>query len=187
VIEHFSADARRALAASEREAKLLRHRQVGTEHVLLGLLRVEDAVAARALRLLGVTYRKARRRIVRLVDVGGEAVDGRVSFTPRVREILEDAYSGSNWVPLVVATSLDRAAPPTERATAPRLRMPGPRPVQTEELLLALLAHGEGVAAAVLESFGVDLEKLAVACNRARLGDLPPLIVGGPPSWPPSL
>src|SRR5690349_16673014 len=119
MIEQFSADARRALAASEREARLLGHDRVATEHVLLGILRDDGSVAAQALRVLGVTYRKARRRIVRLVDAGGARAEGPLPFTPRVREILEDAYSGSTWLPLVVETSLETKAPRLSPAPRP--------------------------------------------------------------------
>jgi ATP-dependent Clp protease ATP-binding subunit ClpC len=84
VIERFSTHAREALAAAEREARSLKHSQIGTEHVLLGLLRIEESVAAQALRLMGVTHRKARRRITGLVDVGPTAPAGPLAFTPRV-------------------------------------------------------------------------------------------------------
>src|SRR3954454_318900 len=76
VIERFSTHAREALAAAEREARSLKHAQIGTEHVLLGLLRVEESLAAQALRLMGVTHRKARRRITALVDTGHEKPTG---------------------------------------------------------------------------------------------------------------
>ena len=186
MIEDFSIDARKAMAASEREARSLKHHHVGTEHLLLGLLRSEDSVAARALRLLGVTHRKARRQIMRLVDVGAEKADGPLSFTPRVREIVEDAFSGSRWLPLVVETSLDAHLPRPPSAAAPRLRPSGRREVQAEELLFALLAHGEGLAAHILRGFGVDLDKLAVAIHRARLPEsAQSLFPEGPLRWPP--
>jgi ATP-dependent Clp protease ATP-binding subunit ClpC len=186
VIQDFSIDARRALAASEREARLLKHHQVATEHLLLGLLRVEDSIAARALRSLGVSYGKARRQVARLVDTGTESVAGPLAFTPRAREIIEDAFNGSTWLPLVVATSLDARMPRPLSSPAPRLRASRRREVQADELLFALLAHGEGVAAHVLDRLGVDLEKLAVAVHRARLPDAPQNIVfEGSLPWPP--
>ena len=88
MIDRFSPRCRQALAAAEREARSLKHGQIATEHLLLGLLRVEDSVAAHALRLAGVSHAKARRRIVQLVDVGSERPKGPLSFTPRVREII---------------------------------------------------------------------------------------------------
>jgi ATP-dependent Clp protease ATP-binding subunit ClpC len=186
VINEFSIDARRALAASEREARLLKHHQVATEHLLLGLLRVEDSIAARALRSLGVSYAKARRQVARLVDTGADSVAGPVAFTPRVREIIEDAFSGSTWLPLIVQTSLNARMPRPLSSPAPRLRSSRRREIQADELLFALLAHGEGVAAHVLARLGVDLEKLAVAVHRARLPEAPQnILVEGSLHWPP--
>jgi ATP-dependent Clp protease ATP-binding subunit ClpC len=186
VIEHFSIEARRALAASEREARLLKHNQVATEHLLLGLLCVEDSIPARALRSLGVSYARARRQVERLVDTGAERVAGPVEFTPRVREIIEDAFSGATWLPLVVETSLDAHTPSPLTSPAPLLRASRRREVQADELLFALLAHGEGVAAHVLGQLDIDLEKLAMAVHRARLPEAPrnPL-VAGTLRWPP--
>ncbi|HEY1366438.1 MAG TPA: Clp protease N-terminal domain-containing protein [Gaiellaceae bacterium] len=185
MVERFSLHCRLALAASEREARSLKHPHVATEHVLLGLLSVEDSVAAQALRLLGVTRRKARRSIVRLVDVGRERQQGALSFTPRVREIIEDAFSGSSWMPLVIQTSLEPVEICAPVSRAPRLR-PGVRhEVRSEELLFALLAHGEGVAAHVLSGFDVDLAKLAVAIQRVRFSGAPATLFQAPSRWPP--
>jgi ATP-dependent Clp protease ATP-binding subunit ClpC len=165
VIDRFSENCRRVLVAAEREARFLGHGQIATEHVLLGLLRVEASCASRALRMMGVTYGKTRRRVTSLVDAGPGRSEGPLAFTPRVREILEDAYTGSVWLPRVAQT--DVQGPVLEQPLAPRLRQPR-REVRGEELLFALLAHGEGVAARILGDFGVDLDKLAVAIQRAR-------------------
>ena len=97
MLERFSENCRKALVAAEREARRSRHGQVATEHVLLGLLRVDESCAARGLRLMGVTYAKARRRVAALVDAGPGRVEGPLSFTPRVREIPEDAFTGAAW------------------------------------------------------------------------------------------
>jgi Clp amino terminal domain, pathogenicity island component len=176
LIDRFSVHCREAFVAAEREARLLKHGHIGTEHVLLGLLRIEESVAAQALRLMGVTHRKARRAIVRLVDVGADRVEGRITFTPRVREVIEDAFTGSIWMPRLAKGLIGLSAPrissttPTCRpvsADAPRLSQ-GRVEVHTEQLLLALIAHGEGVAAHVLAQFGIDLEKAAVATTDVR-------------------
>jgi ATP-dependent Clp protease ATP-binding subunit ClpA len=186
VVERFSLHCRQALAASEREARSLKHSDIATEHVLLGLLSVEDSVAAQALRLLGVTRRKARRGIVRLVDVGSERPTGSLSFTPRVREIIEDAFSGSTWLPLVIQTNLGPAELCPPAARAPRLRPGLRREIRSEELLFALLAHGEGLAAHLLSGFDVDLAKLAAATERVRLaGAVPTMLFQAPRRWPP--
>ncbi|MGD0714719.1 MAG: Clp protease N-terminal domain-containing protein [Gaiellaceae bacterium] len=135
-----------------------------------------------------MTHRKARRHVVRLVDVGAERVEGPISFTPRVREIIEDAFSGSIWLPLLVKTTVGPSCEPTPPVSrhAPRLRANPRSEVRTEELLLALIAHGEGVAAHALSDLGVDLDKVAVASQYARS----PYPTFGPPfkqtEWPPA-
>lgn len=177
MIERFSSHCRAALVAAEHEARLLNHGQIATEHVLLGLLRVEESIAAQALRLLGVTHRKAKRRIVRLVDVGPASVDRPLSFTPRVREVIEDAFTGSIWLPQLGQSFVGPAFEPSPTTpwgtrvppNAPRL-IQGPVEVRTEDLLFALITHGEGVAAAVLAELGVDLEQAAAASLHVRWG-----------------
>jgi ATP-dependent Clp protease ATP-binding subunit ClpA len=176
LIERFSPHCRHALVASEREARALKHGQIGTEHVLLGLLSIEASVAAQALRLMGVTRRKARRRILRLIDPGAESVNGRIAFTPRVREILEDALTGCVWTQRLGASLVGPAFQPSSTTPwhtpvspdAPRLSQRLVE-VRTEHLLLALIAHGEGIAGHVLSQLGIDLEKAAVATQSVRL------------------
>jgi ATP-dependent Clp protease ATP-binding subunit ClpC len=99
LIERFTSHAREALAAAEREARALEHREVATEHLLLGLLRVEESVAARALRLLEVRYEAALVWIRELVDVGSDPVPDRLSFDSGVRAVVEDAFTGAVWIP----------------------------------------------------------------------------------------
>ena len=160
MIERFNPDARQVLAAAEREARLLKHGSVATEHLLLGLLKV-DCVGGRALQLLGVTHRKARRRVVRLVDVGAVRVEPPLHFTPRSREVIEDAFTGAQWQQKLGETFVGNAVGPRPRPRAlPR--------VSSEQLAFALVAPGEGVASHVLHELGVDLEKLAIAVMSAR-------------------
>jgi ATP-dependent Clp protease ATP-binding subunit ClpC len=181
MIERFSVHCRETLTAAEREARSLKHAQIATEHVLLGLLRVEESVAAQALRLMGVTHRKARRRIVRLVDVGQARVEGPVTFTPRVKEILEDAFTGAVWTQRLGQCLVD----PAFRASQP-IGRPWVE-VRTEQVLLALIAHGDGVAAHVLAELGVDLEKAAVTTTHVRFPQLEQLreVFAPAVSWPP--
>lgn len=186
MLERFDDEARRALAQAEREARALKHGYVGTEHLLLALLHDEGAIAARALRLLGVNRRKARARILKLVDVGAKRVEGPIAFTPRVKEIIEDAFLGA--VPAM------RGAPAKERPVLvgpavvppPRMIQRGLAPfagarrlarlaalqkgykVGSSDLLLALVAHEEGVGSHVLRELGVDLERAFAAATRVR-------------------
>jgi ATP-dependent Clp protease ATP-binding subunit ClpC len=192
VIDRFSPHCRQVLAAAEREARSLRHGQVASEHVLLGLLRIEDSVAARALRLAGVTHAKARRRILRLVDVGSQRPPGPLSFSPRVREIVEDAFTGRVWTLRLGQSLIGPSFKPSTdtpsggyvSAAAPRLSQ-GRVEVRTQDLLLALIAHGEGVAARVLAELGVDMEKAAVA-TQSLISPLPaPVPYEHSATWPP--
>jgi len=193
VVDRFSLNSRRALAATEREARLLKHGRVATEHLLLGLLRTEDSVAARTLRLMGATYAKARRHIVRLVDVGSERPAGAVSFTPRVREIIEDALTGSLWLVRLGESLVGPAFEPSPMtpletpvpAAAPRFGH-GRVEVRTEDLLLALIAHGEGVAVHVLSELGVDIERAAVSCLNVRFPRPQEWTFQAAAEWPPS-
>ena len=177
MIERFTSHAREALAAAEREARALGHCEVATEHLLLGLLRVEESVAARALRLLDVRYEAALARIRELVDAGSDPVPGRLSFDSGVRAVVEDAFTGAVWIPSLGRSLVGASFSPSPTtpwgtpvsAEAPRLSQ-GRVKVRTEDLLLALIAHGEGVGAQVLADLGVDLERAAVATTEIRSG-----------------
>ena len=187
MVERFSLNSRRALAATEREARSLKHGHVATEHLLLGLLRTEDSVAARALRLMGVTYAKARQQH------GSERPAGAVSFTPRVREIIEDALTGSLWLVRLGESLVGPAFEPSPMtplgtpvpAAAPRFGH-GRVEVRTEDLLLALIAHGEGVAVHVLSELGVDIERAAVSCLNVRFPRPREWTFEAAAEWPPS-
>jgi ATP-dependent Clp protease ATP-binding subunit ClpC len=188
VIDRFSENCRKALVAAEREARMLGHGQVATEHVLLGLLRVEASCASRALRLMGVTYAKARRRVTSLVDVDPGRSEGPLAFTPRVREIVEDAFTGAVWSQRLGKSLVGPSFEPSPESLS--LVSCGQARVSTENLLLALIAHGEGVAARVLAEFGVDLTKAAVATTHVRFprpeGFELRLPFRQEPGWPPS-
>src|SRR5919197_2669638 len=141
MLERFDEQARRALAQAEREARALRHGYVGTEHLLLALLHEQESVAARALRLLGINRRKARTRILKLVDMGSKAPEGSIAFTPRMKEILEDAFLGV--APSGPCDPLGKAPPARSVRRAPRLVLQKGAKVGSNQLLLALIAHGE--------------------------------------------
>ena len=197
VIDRFSRHCREALGAAEREARALKHGHVATEHLLLGLLRVEDSVAARGLRLLGVTHAKVRRRLVRPVDVGAERPERSLQFTPRVREIIEDAFTGSVWMQRLGESLVGPSFKPTAEtpwrtpvsADAPRLSQPDVK-VRSENLLLALIAQGEGAAVNVLSDLGVDLAKAAMATQHVRFQRPEeyslPMPFRPPAEWPPT-
>jgi ATP-dependent Clp protease ATP-binding subunit ClpA len=114
------------------EARTLGHNYIGTEHLLLGLLREEDGVAAMALRSLGVGLEEARDHIRRVVGPGGEMPTGQVPFTPRSKKVLELAKRE--------ALSL------------------GHKAIGTEHILLGLARENQGVGARILLDLGADAE-----------------------------
>ncbi len=85
MFERFTERARLAGVLAQEEARALMHNYVGTEHILLGLLREEDGVAARTLASLDVTVERVRAEVVRIVGSGEEVVAGQVPFTPRAK------------------------------------------------------------------------------------------------------
>lgn len=134
--EKFTERARRAIVYAQEEARLLNHAYVGTEHILLGILRDEDGIAAQALLALDISLEDVREQIEEMIGHGeGVVSDGRqIPFTPRAKKVLE----------LALRESLQL----------------GHNYIGTEHLLLGILREGEGVAARVLENLGADLEKV---------------------------
>ena len=113
---------------------MLNHNYIGTEHILLGLLRVEDGLAAMALTSMGVSLEAARRDVGEIVGRGSQVPRGHIPFTPRAKKVLE--------------LSLREA-----------LQL-GHNYIGTEHILLGLIREGEGVAAQVLQKLGADLNRV---------------------------
>ena len=132
MFERFSDRARRAVVWSQEEARRLNHNYIGTEHILLGLIREGQGVAAKALESLGVSLEVARQRVEEVVLPGQHTPTGHVPFTPRAKTVLE-----------------------LSRREAQRL---GHNYIGTEHILLGLLREGDGVAAQVLVALGADLD-----------------------------
>ena len=74
---------------AQEESRALTHNYIGTEHLLLGLLREEEGLAARVLESLDITVDRVRAQVVRIVGSGQEITSGRIPFTPRAKEVLE--------------------------------------------------------------------------------------------------
>jgi len=125
MFERFTEQARHVVVYAQEEARALNHDYIGTEHLLLGLLREGDGLAARALRSHGLELDRVRADVVRIVRVGEAPPRGQVPFTPRATRVIELAA---------------RAAE---------------RDIRTEHLLVGLAQENEGVAAQVLIDFGV--------------------------------
>ncbi|MFO7152663.1 MAG: ATP-dependent Clp protease ATP-binding subunit [Bacillota bacterium] len=129
----FTERAQKVIAYAQEEARRLNHNVVGTEHILLGLIREGEGVAARALQNLGVELTKVREQVERLIGIGPFTVQGPIGYTPRAKRVLELALDESR-----------------------RLKH---NYVGTEHILLGLIREGEGVAAQVLANLGVSLDK----------------------------
>src|SRR5207253_7748519 len=89
VFERFTERARQVVVLAQEEARALKHNYIGTEHLLLGLLREEKGVAARVLESLGVSFDGARAQIERIVGAGDSAPTRQIPFTPRAKKVLE--------------------------------------------------------------------------------------------------
>jgi prophage maintenance system killer protein len=126
----FTDRARRTIVLAQHEARLLQHHYIGTEHLLLGLLREGEGVAARTLESLGVSREAARGQVEEIIGRGPEPAPSHIPFTPRAKKVLE--------LSLREALAL------------------GHTYIGTEHLLLALLREGHGVAAQVLVRLGAD-------------------------------
>jgi ATP-dependent Clp protease ATP-binding subunit ClpC len=134
VFERFTDRARRSVVFAQEEARMLNHNYIGTEHILLGLLREEEGVAAKALTNLGVSLEAVRRDVGEIVGRGSEVARGHIPFTPRAKKVLE--------------LSLREA-----------LQL-GHNYIGTEHILLGLIREGEGVAAQVLQKLGAGLNQV---------------------------
>ncbi|BAC12049.1 ATP-dependent protease ATP-binding subunit ClpC [Oceanobacillus iheyensis] len=128
----FTERAQKVLALSQEEAVRLGHNNIGTEHILLGLVREGEGIAAKALQSLGLEVSKIQEEVEKLIGVGKQPTQS-IHYTPRAKKVVE--------------LSQDEA------------RKLGHSYVGTEHILLGLIREGEGVAARVLNNLGVSLNK----------------------------
>jgi ATP-dependent Clp protease ATP-binding subunit ClpC len=134
--DKFTERARKVLSLSQEEAQRFQHNYIGTEHLLLGLVREGEGVAAVVLSNLGVELNKVRDTVEAIIGRGDRIVLGEIGLTPRAKKVIELA--------------IDEA------------RRLNHHYIGTEHLLLGLVREGEGIAAGVLESMGVNLEKVRI-------------------------
>ncbi len=132
--DKFTDRARKVLTLAQEEAQRFNHNYIGTEHLLLGLVREGDGVAAKVLANMGVQLPKVRSAVEFIIGRGESMIMGEIGLTPRAKKVIELA--------------VDEA------------RRLNHHYIGTEHLLLGLVREGEGVAAGVLESLGVNLEKV---------------------------
>ena len=130
----FTERARQVVVLAQDEARALKHNYIGTEHILLGLLREEEGLAARVLGSLDITVEQVRAQVARIVGQGDEVTSGQIPFSPRAKKVLELA--------LREALSLRHDY------------------IGTEHILLGLVRENEGVAARILLDLGADAETI---------------------------
>jgi ATP-dependent Clp protease ATP-binding subunit ClpC len=87
--ERFAASARQVIVLAEEEARTIKHDYIGTEHILLGLVRVEDGLAAQVLKTLDITAERVRAQVVRIVGSGEVVTTGQIPFTPSAKKMFE--------------------------------------------------------------------------------------------------
>jgi ATP-dependent Clp protease ATP-binding subunit ClpC len=146
VFQRFTARARDVVVSAQDEARLLRHNYIGTEHLLLGLLRDADSVAGRLLAGRAVGLDGARVEVARIIGEGDVVREGEIPFTPRAKKVLE------------------RASRAAERLDSDH--------VDTGHILFGVAEVRSGVAARVLVELGVDLDGLTTEIAR-RAGGTP--------------
>jgi ATP-dependent Clp protease ATP-binding subunit ClpC len=133
MFERFTDRARRVVVLAQEEARMLDHDYIGTEHILLGLVREGQGVAAKALEAMGIGLNAVRQEVEEIIGRGQSAKAGHIPFTPRAKKVLE--------------LSLREA-----------LQL-GHTYIGTEHILLGLIREGDGVAAQVLVRLGADLDR----------------------------
>jgi ATP-dependent Clp protease ATP-binding subunit ClpC len=134
MFERFTDRARRVVVCAQEEARGLDHNYIGTEHILLGLVREGDGVAAKALESLGISLETVRQRVEEIIGRGQHTPSGHIPFTPRAKKVMELSLRES--------------------------RQLGHHYIGTEHILLGLISEGEGVAAQVLTGLGAEHDRV---------------------------
>lgn len=134
IFRRFSPQAREVIISAQQEARALHHNFIGTEHLLLGLLRDRDGAAGRALHALGISPGAAREQVLDIIGEGKQEPTGHIPFTPRSKRVIELAVR-----------------------EAVRL---GHLHVGTEHILLGLVSEGDGVAWHVLDRLGATVPRV---------------------------
>jgi hypothetical protein len=142
MFERFSHDARLVVVGAQEEARERGHNFIGGEHLLLALLRQKGSAAVRALEAMGVDLADVRAQVDAAIGTGSRAPSGHIPFTPSAKRVLECA--------LREALQLEDTS------------------IGTEHVLLGIVREREGVAASVLMTYGVDLERARAAVVEER-------------------
>jgi ATP-dependent Clp protease ATP-binding subunit ClpC len=132
--DKFTERARKVLSLAQEEAQRFQHNYIGTEHLLLGLVREGEGVAAKVLKNLGIELHQVRSKVEFIIGRGDRIVLGEMGLTPRAKKVIELA--------------IDEA------------RRLNHHYIGTEHILLGLVREGEGIAAGVLESLGATMKRV---------------------------
>jgi ATP-dependent Clp protease ATP-binding subunit ClpC len=144
LFERFTERAREVIVLAQDEARALKHNYIGTEHILLGLLREEEGLAARVLASLGVTLAEVRAQVERIIGQGDEPTTSQIPFTPRAKKVLEFALREAQAL--------------------------GHNHIGTEHVLLGIARENEGVAARILLDFDIDADRIRAEVIRTLGG-----------------
>jgi hypothetical protein len=144
MLKRFTDRARRVVVLAEEEARMLDHNWIGTEHLLLGLIRERDGVAAKALESLGISLQAVRQRVEEIIGRGQQVPAEVIPFTPRAKKVLE--------LSLLEAIQLRHDY------------------IGTEHILLGLIREGDGVAPQVLVKLGAEPNRVRLQVLRLLHG-----------------
>jgi ATP-dependent Clp protease ATP-binding subunit ClpC len=152
----FTEKAEKAISYSQESAASLQHNYVGTEHLLLGLLKEGSGVAARVLQAQGITEEKVLSQIEVLIGRGTEPADQTIGFTPRTKRVMELSFREA--------------------------RKMGHNYIGTEHILLGIMKEGDSVAVRILLDLGIDLQKLIAEVVRLVSEEAPSAASSAPKS-----
>jgi hypothetical protein len=153
VFERFTEPARHVIQLAQEEARAFKHDYIGTEHILIGLLREEQGLAARVLQGLEITVEQVREQVLTTVGSGETVTSGQIPFTPRAKKVLELA--------LREALSLSDHY------------------IDTEHILLGLVAENEGLAARLLRDLGAPPDRIRSEVLSLHSGSSGRVVSGG--------
>jgi ATP-dependent Clp protease ATP-binding subunit ClpC len=134
MFERFTDQARRVVTLAQEEARMLKHNRIGTEHILLGLIQVDEGVAAESLESLGISLAAVRDQVEEIIGHGRWAPPVNIPYAPQAKKVLD--------MSLREALAL------------------GHHTIGTEHILLGLIREGESPAAQVLATLGADLGRV---------------------------
>jgi ATP-dependent Clp protease ATP-binding subunit ClpC len=151
MFETFHQRARRVVVLAKEEARMLNHNYIGTEHILLGLIREGEGIAAQVLESFGISLDAVRQQVEEIIGQGNQAPSGHIPFTQRAKKALELSRRESLQL--------------------------GQNYIGTEHILLGLIDEGEDVAAQALVRLGADLSQMRQRVLQLLQGYLTPLAV----------